>query len=184
MTPATAKAAKPARKQAAKAPQKPLTPWQQWSADPERAIDELCSHVTEGGHLAEFAKARSINYTTVLQWLKQVPERAEMYARAREERADKLADEIVAISDEIEVQNVIGDDGEVVEVKMDATAVARNRLRVDARKWVAAKLKPRTYGDRTTLAGDPEAPVETKLSGTVNVTNAPLDEYLKAVRGT
>ena len=40
-----------------------------------------------------------------------------------------------------------------------ARAIARNRLRVDARKWVAAKLKPRTYGDKLELSGDPENPL-------------------------
>ena len=36
------------------------------------------------------------------------------------------------------------------------------RLRVDSRKWIAAKLKPKKYGDRTTLAGDKENPVEVR----------------------
>ena len=41
-------------------------------------------------------------------------------------------------------------DGEDVALALDATAVARNRLRVDARKWVASKLKPKKYGDKMT----------------------------------
>ena len=37
----------------------------------------------------------------------------------------------------------------------DATAVARNRLRVDARKWLASKMAPKKYGDKlqTELTG-------------------------------
>jgi hypothetical protein len=46
-----------------------------------------------------------------------------------------MADEIVSIAD--------GPDGEDSPV-----ATARDRLRVDARKWVAAKLLPKKYGDR------------------------------------
>ena len=49
--------------------------------------------------------------------------------------------------DEAEVQQVVTPDG-VVDFKLDATAVARNKLRVDARKWVASKLLPKKYGDR------------------------------------
>jgi len=30
---------------------------------------------------------------------------------------------------------------------------------VDARKWIAAKLKPRKYGDRQIIAGDAENPL-------------------------
>lgn len=35
--------------------------------------------------------------------------------------------------------------------RMDSAAVQAARLRVDARKWIAAKLKPKRYGDRQTL---------------------------------
>ena len=40
------------------------------------------------------------------------------------------------------------------------------RLRVDARKWVAAKLKPKVYGDR----------VEAAISGAVTVQHTITDE--------
>ena len=55
----------------------------------------------------------------------------QQYARAKEKAADKLADEIVEIAD-----NATPQDAHVA------------RLRVDARKWVAAKLLPKKYGDR------------------------------------
>lgn len=54
----------------------------------------------------------------------------------------------MAIADEVEVAARY--DGEEVRLAVDAAAIARNRLRVDARKWVAAKLKPRIYADKTT----------------------------------
>jgi hypothetical protein len=44
-----------------------------------------------------------------------------------------LADEIIAIAD---------------EPVLFAEQVARNRLRVDARKWMAGKLRPKRYGDK------------------------------------
>jgi hypothetical protein len=50
-------------------------------------------------------------------------------------------------------------DDETVE-KLDPVGINRNRLRVDARKWIASKLKPKKYGDRQILAGDPENPLE------------------------
>jgi hypothetical protein len=97
-----------------------------------------------------------------------------MYARAREDQADTLADEIVGISDESAITAKV--DGEEVRFALDATAVARNRLRVDARKWVAAKLKPRKYGDRQVLAGDPEAPIG-------QLSDAEIDARIKAMLG-
>jgi hypothetical protein len=69
-----------------------------------------------------------------------------MYARAREDQADTLADEILAISDE--QREAVTRDGTIYDPE-----VHRDRLRIDARKWVAAKLKPRKYGDKVELAG-------------------------------
>jgi hypothetical protein len=98
--------------------------------------------------------------STVFKWLSQNKDFADQYARAREEQAETLASEIVAIADE-ECTTIRADkhgakpDGDAgeVEVVFDSTAVARNRLRVDARKWVAAKLKPKVYGEKVEHSG-------------------------------
>lgn len=79
----------------------------------------------------------------------------EQYARAREAQADKLAEETLAIADEdctmvrADKHGSRDDDGAGnTEVVFDATAVARNRLRVDARKWLASKMAPKKYGEK------------------------------------
>lgn len=110
--------------------------------------------------MADFCRQQGFAYTTVLDWINADGGRAEMYARAREARSDKLADEIVAIADECEYAPITDmSTGETVAVAFDKTAVARNKLRVDARKWIAAKLKPRVYGDRVQV----EASVDHKI---------------------
>lgn len=98
--------------------------------------------------------------STVFKWLSQQKAFADQYARAREEQAETLASEIVAIADEecttvrADKHSSRDDDGDGnTEVVFDATAVARNRLRVDARKWVAAKLKPKVYGEKVEHSG-------------------------------
>jgi hypothetical protein len=62
------------------------------------------------------------------------------YEKAVQDRADKLADEILQLSDE---QMPAG-----LEGAMASAWVQQKRMQVDARKWIASKLKPRTYGDR------------------------------------
>jgi len=114
----------------------------------QESIGEFCAYVCAGGHMAGFCRERGLAYQTLSEWIYKDPERAGMYAHAREERADALADEIVSISDEQEVKASYN--GEEVTLGLDATAIARNRLRVDARKWAASKLKPRVYGDKVT----------------------------------
>ena len=44
-------------------------------------------------------------------------------------------------------------DGNVIGWRVNGEAVQRSKLRVDTRKWVASKLKPKKYGDKLTLDG-------------------------------
>lgn len=170
-------AAKPAKRGAKKAAggAKRATPqadaWHEWIARPG-AESELMHLIATGTSLNRFITERGFAYNTVRDWIDKSPERSAKYARAREDRADHFADEIVAIGDEATVEDVLDANGEVVGVRFDATAVARNRLRVDARKWIAARMKPRVYGERTTVAGDPEAPLAVRSA--VTLTNEQL----------
>jgi hypothetical protein len=68
------------------------------------------------------------------------PELEERYRAAMELRADALADEIAAIADEEIPAHLQGSDA--------SAWVQQQRLRVDAKKWLACKLFPRQYGDR------------------------------------
>lgn len=86
-----------------------------------------------------------------------------MYARAREEQADTLADEIIAIADESPALAMErGRDDEDAILKVDGAAVQHQRLRVEARKWVAAKLKPKKYGElvKNEISGPEGGPVQ------------------------
>lgn len=67
-----------------------------------------------------------------------------------------LAAEIIAIADEADVEVVF--EGETRRLDLSATAIARNRLRVDSRKWVASKLLPKVYGDKLALGGAADLP--------------------------
>ncbi len=79
------------------------------------------------------------------------------YAHAKQEQADFLAEEIIEIADEKhndvlrskEVRNADGSKMVLLEENKEFTN--RSRLRVDARKWIASKLKPKKYGDKLDL---------------------------------
>jgi len=117
----------------------------------ETLAKEICDQLAEGIPLANICKSdRYPSVSTVLSWLDR-DDFCQSYARARQQSADKLADEIVSISD---------------DPKLDPND---KRVRVDARKWVAAKLKPQSYGDR----------LDMNLSGELKVQSVP-DEKLDA----
>jgi len=76
----------------------------------------------------------------VLGWVSDDREGfASQYARAADERTQHWADELVDIAD---------DDSRDVQTPQ---AIQRDRLRTDTRKWLASKLLPKKYGDKTTL---------------------------------
>lgn len=85
-----------------------------------------------------------------LWWCKMAirndPDLDARYRAAMELRADALADEIAAIADEPIPDHLRG---------ADASAfIQRQRMRVDAKKWLACKLFPKRWGDRVELGVD------------------------------
>ena len=134
----------------------------------EELAAEICRRIVEGESLTRICKDDDLpNVSSVYLWLIKNKDFSEMYARAREDQSDTLADQIIDIGEETPMMVITDEDGKVTK-RMDPAGINRNRLRVDARKWVAAKLKPRKYGDRQILAGDSQAPVEVKHSGTLD----------------
>lgn len=136
----------------------------------EKMAVDICARLATGEPLVRICKDGGMpNVVTVYRWLAAHEDFRNMYARAREDQADTLADEIIAISDEyVKAQKTTkkaNGDEEVVT----GDAVERSRLRVEARKWVAAKLKPRKYGDAMKLEGaGPNG--EHMMQAVVNVT--------------
>src|SRR4051794_16693229 len=76
--------------------------------------------------------------------------------RARAAQADHFADEIIAIADDTS-GDWIERDGELM---VNHEHIQRSRLRVDARKWLMARMAPKKYGDKVVLAGDAENPMQ------------------------
>lgn len=104
---------------------------------------------------------------TVLDWIREDEEFANQYARAKEQQADHIFDQIIEIADDDSEDAIFvgGDDESGASAKrvQNSEFIARSRLKVDARKWVVSKLLPKKYGDRITqeVTGKDGGPVET-----------------------
>jgi hypothetical protein len=68
-------------------------------------------------------------------WINQTEERKEAVLRARKLKAEKLAEEALDIADQADETSVGG--------------VNKARLQVETRKWMASKLDPADYGDKS-----------------------------------
>lgn len=130
--------------------------------------DRICEGIADGRSLRAIVReddslpARS----TIFKWLAENKVFADQYAKAREAQADVLFEEILDIADESTTVNKVighGEDAEEVVV-YDSVAVQRNRLRVDARKWMAGKLRPKKYGEKLELSGDSENPIHSRIT--------------------
>ena len=144
----------------------------------EDVAAEICVRLSNGESLRQICRDDHMpSQTQVYVWLSAKKDFADNYARAREDQADTLADEILSIADEQpEVIEVKDKDGNVIDHKLDSAFLSWQKNRMDARKWTAMKLKPKKYGDRLTHAGDDESPVV--LENNMNV----FGELLKAIK--
>jgi len=112
---------------------------------------EICKRIAEGESLRGICRGKNMPpESTVRNWeILNTDGFAAHVARAREARADFLAEDIIEIADDSS-----GDDGN--------DSVQRSRLQVDARKWYASKVAPKKYGDFQK--------VDHEVKGTMSVT--------------
>lgn len=133
------------------------------TSEPERATfsqalcDVICTALAEGESLRSICQQPGMPHiATVMRWLSDPEKRdfCEQYARAREAQAETLAEELLAIADEAEYEPIQDPNtGQTLAVAFDKTAVARNKLRVETRKWLAARMSPKKYGDKLAVGG-------------------------------
>lgn len=106
---------------------------------------EIAQRIADGQSLTTIAKQAGMpNVRTLLEWAASNGDFAHVYARGCEARALKVAEEALEIAD---------------APSADSTAAQDKRVRVDTRKWLAAKWYPKQFGDR----------VQTELTGKVDV---------------
>ena len=88
-----------------------------------------------------------------MRWLNSSDEFRAQYACAREMQADSLFDEVLDIADDgrNDWMEKRDDEGGNLGWKENGEALKRSQLRIDARKWIAGKLRPKKYGDASTL---------------------------------
>jgi hypothetical protein len=111
----------------------------------QEIADEVCERLANGESMRAILRDEHMPASSsIYKWLRFVPDFAEQYARARQDQADTIADETVWIADTEEDPQ-------------------RARVRIDARKWMAGKLRPKVYGDK----------VDVEHKGAINVLVAP-----------
>lgn len=139
----------------------PVLPPKEYNRD---IAGKVCEYIMDGYSLRKIEATEGMpRRLVILKWLRENPDFRTQYARAREEQADVLADEILDIADQ----------------RLDDPQ--RSRLMIDSRKWYAGKLRPKKYGDKLQqeLTGAEGGPIVSAVS----VSLTPDEAYRKMLNG-
>lgn len=137
---------KPAAKSRAKPKAKVGAPKFAWTPYIE---DELFKRLADGESLKDICADDWLpSRETVRKRLIDDVDFQGRYARAREAQADAIFEEILEIADDAR-NDWMKKDGDYV---LDTEHVQRSKLRIEARKWMAGKLRPKVYGDKVDLS--------------------------------
>lgn len=121
--------------------------------------DAICERLADGDSLRTICAAEEMpSKSTVFRWLADETNTAfrDQYALAREAQADAMVDDMLDIADDgsndwMERKNA---DGENIGWTENGEAMRRSTLRVETRKWIAAKMRPKKYGDKIAVDGN------------------------------
>lgn len=117
----------------------------------EEMADVICDRIANGESLKAICEKEDMpSKSTVFKWLSENTAFSDKYARAREAQADALFDDILSIADDGRNDWMERKDAEEENVgwRENGEALRRSQLRIDARKWMAGKLRPKKYGEK------------------------------------
>lgn len=120
----------------------------------EEKFDYIILEIERGSSLRQAIKGLEISSKTFYELLDSDEVKRKQYARACEERAENMFDEIIEIADTSNADVVgLSEGGKPI---IDGEAIQRSRLKIDARKWALSKMFPKKYGDKLDLTTDGE----------------------------
>jgi len=106
----------------------------------EDTFNDILYEIEQGNSLISILRRKEFPSTaTFYQWLEADEDKAKRYVRACEIRADVIFEDIIDIADHSNEDHT---------PFTGANVVQRDRLKIDARKWIVAKLHPKKYSDR------------------------------------
>ena len=130
----------------------------------EKLFETIFELIENGKSLRKALATVKLSSSTFFIWIDENENKSKQYARACEERAEALLDEMLDIVDDKSndiIETDLGD-GIIVE-KPNNEVIQRSRLRYDARKWLISKLNPKKYGDKVQVGGDADNPINLKF---------------------
>lgn len=124
----------------------------------QELADKVCERIAEGKSMRTVCALDDMpGMSTVFRWFREHPEFREQYARATEERTEAMSEDILDIADDGSNDLMTIQKGNQTYEIENKEVTNRSRLRVDTRKWLMSKMKPKKYGDRVDVTSDGKA---------------------------
>jgi hypothetical protein len=118
----------------------------------QELADYICERLACGESMRSVCRDADLPaVSSVFKWIREDAEFSSQYAKAKEESADALIEDMLDIADNgvNDYMENLDADGKCVGYRLNGEFLQRSKLRVDVRKWAASKLKPKKYGDKT-----------------------------------
>ncbi len=117
--------------------------------DKEKIFNIICKRISKGEALRNIInKKDTFSDTVFFGLIDSDKEKNKQYARACNERADTIFEDMINISDDQERDVLTLPNGTKVT---NHNVINRSRLRIDTRKWILSKMNPKKYGDKVAL---------------------------------
>ncbi len=129
----------------------------------QELADKLCAEIAMGYSVRTICSKEGMPaVTTFFRWIKEKPDFRLQYAYATEERTEAMSEDILDIADDGSNDLMTIQKGNTEYEIENKEVTNRSRLRVDTRKWLMSKMKPKKYGDKidhTTNGKDLPSPI-------------------------
>jgi transposase-like protein len=110
---------------------------------------EICARISSGDSVRTICADEGMpEARTIFRWLANYEDFRHQYAHARESRADARFESI---------------DQVIEDMRLGVIDAQQARVQIDTIKWQAGKESAKRYGDRLELAGDKDAPIQTRV---------------------
>jgi len=130
----------------------------------EKIAREICKAISTSSKGLKRLCAENKNWPSrahIYSWFEDHLSFKDSYARAKQNQIESLVDDIIEIADDS--SNDWTYDEEKGREVVNHEHINRARLRIDTRKWLAAKLCPRLYGDKTNKDDENDAITRLRL---------------------
>lgn len=117
--------------------------WLERAKKADDTLQDIVEQIIEGNGLRSWAKKHGYPNSVIYRWITGNPERRIAYQQAREQAAHTLAERSLSI---LQQRPKICTDG-----RIDNGWVALKKAEADSCRWLAARINPEAYAERSSL---------------------------------